>query len=84
MRDEVVSRPLGKDEWALYDPRTDRVHALNLTAAVVWEHCDGTRTAEELAEVLVEHFPDAPRKRLVEDVLSALRRFDEEGLVTWT
>ena len=32
-RADVVSRPLGDDEWALYDPRSEQVHALNVSAA---------------------------------------------------
>ena len=37
-------------EVVLFDPKRNRVHNLNLTASVIWELCDGTRTVEELAE----------------------------------
>ena len=34
-RSEVIFRPLD-DSWVLFDPRSERVHVLNLTAALVW------------------------------------------------
>ena len=37
-------------EIVLYDPKRNRVHTLNPTAAVIWQLCDGSRTADQLAE----------------------------------
>jgi hypothetical protein len=37
------------DEAVLYDLAHDTVHYLNNTSLFIWERCDGTRTAEELA-----------------------------------
>lgn len=82
-RPDVVSRPLGDDEWALYDPTTEQVHQLNLSAAVLWEHCDGTHDAAALARILADHFPDVPAERLTADVDAALGRFETAGLLTW-
>lgn len=37
------------DEVLVYDLETDKAHCLNVGAALVWEHCDGRRTAREIA-----------------------------------
>ena len=37
------------DELLVYDQEQHRAHCLNRTAALVFRHADGTRTAAELA-----------------------------------
>ena len=41
------------DEVLVYDLKRDRAHCLNLTAARVWEKCDGRRTIREIAAEVV-------------------------------
>jgi hypothetical protein len=40
------------DELLVYDLAADRAHRLNATAAAVFRHADGTRTIEDLVDVL--------------------------------
>jgi hypothetical protein len=40
------------DELAVYDQERHRAHRLNQTATVVWRHCDGMRSVNDLAAVL--------------------------------
>jgi Coenzyme PQQ synthesis protein D (PqqD) len=40
------------DEVMVYDLRSHKAHCLNQTAAFVWRHCDGQRTAGEIAALL--------------------------------
>ena len=40
------------DELAVYDQEIHRAHRLNQTAAIVWRHCDGQRSVEDLTVVL--------------------------------
>jgi len=40
------------DEVLVYDLEADRAHCLNETAAFVWQHCDGRKTAGEIAKLL--------------------------------
>src|SRR5215510_129721 len=40
------------DELAVYDRESHRAHRLNQTAAVVWRHCDGQRSVDDLTAVL--------------------------------
>jgi len=40
------------DEVVVYDTNNQRAHCLNSTAALVWEHCDGSRSVKELSMLL--------------------------------
>jgi hypothetical protein len=81
VRDDVVFRELD-DEWVVFDPVARRLHALNHTAAVVWEHCGGDLTVGEIADAVRGAFVQPPPadavRRDVEDVLA---RFRAEGLL---
>lgn len=80
-RDDVVFRAVGP-EWVLYDPETRQLHVLNLTAALVWSHCDGSHGVEEMVVAVAEAFPDAPPAGGVRaDVVQALETFAREGLL---
>ena len=80
-REDVVFRPLA-DEWVLFDPRRHLLHVLNLTAALVWSHCDGETSMEALVEEVESAFADPPpRSDLVRDVDEALQRFRSEELL---
>jgi hypothetical protein len=48
----LVTRQLESGETVVYDRSRDRVHCLNRTAALVWQHCNGTNTLRELGEML--------------------------------
>lgn len=67
------------DGFVVYDPRRDRVHHLNETAAVVFEFCTGEIGTDEMAGLLQAAYglADPPEQEL-RACLSALR---EEGLV---
>ncbi|MGD2175983.1 MAG: PqqD family protein [Candidatus Brocadiaceae bacterium] len=80
-RDDVVFRPLD-EEWVLFDPAADRLHALNLTAALVWTHMTGDATLEEIAAAVGEAFEPAVEGRaILSDVREAVERFRAEGLL---
>jgi hypothetical protein len=79
-RPDVVFRQLD-DEWVIYDPVTNRLHALNLTAALVWEHCTGERTVAEIAGEVLGAFEPAPDPQAVQrDVSDTVQRLLGEGL----
>jgi hypothetical protein len=48
-------------ETLVYDHERHKAHCLNGTAALVWRHCDGHTTVEDLAELLRQklHIPEA-------------------------
>ena len=48
--ERLVVQQMG-DETVIYDEQRNHIHRLNQTAAIVWRHCDGRRTAADLAQV---------------------------------
>jgi len=80
-RADVVFRPLD-DTWVLFDPRTERLHVLNLTAALIWEHMDGETTLNGLADAVGSAFdPRVAATEILPDVKAVLDRFEESGLL---
>ena len=67
------------DGFVIYDPKQDRVHYLNQTAAVILELCNGQLTAGELASLVQEAYglPEPP----AEEVADCVQRLIEEGLI---
>jgi len=47
------------DEILLYNPAQARVIALNASAALVWELCDGTLSRSEIVALISEAYPEA-------------------------
>jgi predicted TPR repeat methyltransferase len=47
-----------EDGYAAYDPATDQLHDLNPMAALISELCDGTRTVEEICELVGPLLPE--------------------------
>ena len=66
------------EEVILYDKTNNKVHCLNKTAAAIWESCDGTRTVEDLAQV-IEAKLGAPTDRKL--VLLALEELEKADLL---
>ena len=79
----VVFRRLADEEWALFDPVAHHLHTLNLSAAVVWEYCDGTRSIDEVTTVVREAFGTVPGTTR-DDVSRLVDWFVAQGLMTWT
>lgn len=50
-KEQLLMRELG-NERLVYDEKSEEAHCLNLTAALVWDHCDGRTTVSEMAELL--------------------------------
>jgi len=81
VREDLVFRPLA-GEWVVFDPDGRRLHVMNLTAALVWSFCDGSRSRDEIAREVRAAFPESPREEEVEaDVIEALRTFLDQDLL---
>lgn len=48
-----------EDELLLFHPGRGSVVALNPTAVLVWNLCDGSRTAEEIAALIAAAYPES-------------------------
>ena len=58
----------------------EAVHLLNVTAAVIWELCDGAHTAEEIADEVARR-TGAGLERVSQDVRAALSDLRERGML---
>src|SRR5687768_3455054 len=47
----LLTQPIG-EQLVVFDRQRHRLHLLNRTAALVWRHCDGRRTGQELASLV--------------------------------
>lgn len=68
------------DGYVVYDPRADKVHYLNHTAALVLECCTGDNTAEEIVRVVQSAFELSEPP--VSETEACLEQLRDEGLVT--
>ncbi len=62
------------DEVLVYDLVRDRAHTLNLTAAMVWDRCDGTRGSGDIALLVEEESGTPVGAEIVELALERLGR----------
>ncbi len=67
-------------EIVLYDPKRNRVHTLNPTAAVIWQLCDGSRTADQLDEDMAILY-DMDLSVIKRDLSQVLREFEKSHLL---
>jgi hypothetical protein len=66
------------DERIVYDTDRHAAHSLNRTAALVWEHCDGTRTVSDICFALERELGAPVRPDIV---WHALDQLDEQLLL---
>lgn len=74
---ELVVQEL-PDETLIYDPASHKAHCLNLTASLVWKHCDGLTTFDQLDDVLLRETACRPNSDIA---LLALRQLESAGLL---
>jgi hypothetical protein len=67
-------------EVVVYDPKRERMHVLNATAAYLWQSCDGSHTVSQIISLLTERYPDS-RFEIEMDVTQAVRQLIDEGLL---
>ena len=81
VRDDVVFRQL-QDEWVVFDPTVEKIHVLNLTATLVWVHCDGETPIGDIAREVEQSFEEkADVERVLKDTLEAVKNFRSLGLL---
>lgn len=62
------------EEVLVYDTEKQQAHCLNASAALIWEHSDGTRTVRELADLLRGDQSVKEREELVWIALAELEK----------
>jgi len=76
----VLTTQAGNDV-VLNDPRTRMVHLLNVTAAAVWNLCDGRHTPDEIAQSIKMQFLIPAAQDVDADVRDLLARLNQSGLL---
>jgi hypothetical protein len=69
------------DRAVLYSWGEGKAIVLNATGAALWEALESPRTPSELAELLVQRFPDLPLDRARADVAAFLDRLLTESVL---
>jgi len=64
------------DEVLVYDLKRHKAHALNESAAFVWQKCNGQRTVAEISEVLSKEFDVCADEQTVWLALDQLSKFN--------
>jgi hypothetical protein len=67
-------------EAIIFDPAQSRLHHLNVTAAIIFQLCDGTGTTGELAADIAE-VSGAPLDQVEREVGDVVARFGEMGIL---
>ena len=68
------------NELLLFHPGETKILYCNESASVIWQLCDGQRTAEEIVALLEVAFPEAAG-RIAEDVAATLEQFIQQGAI---
>ncbi len=61
----------------LHPVRNILIHS-NQTGALIWQLCDGTRTVEEISDILSAAYPEAGA-RIAQDVPDTIRKLRAQG-----
>lgn len=78
-RTDLVTRELD-GETVILDRVGAKVHQLNLTAAYVWQRCDGASSIQEIAAGLAEEF-GVDIEMAMRDVARIVELFGNAGLL---
>jgi hypothetical protein len=78
-RTGIQSR-LVEGELIVLDREHDLIHQFNKTATFIWEHCDGQRSAADIANAVCENF-DVDERTAVKEVLETLERLHDLELM---
>ncbi len=68
------------DGCMLLDQERAVAFALNVTASLMWSHCDGQHTIEEIAKIIAET-SSLPADHIIEDVKQTFKNFHAHGLL---
>ena len=68
------------DELLLFNPTKNKIMYCNDTASLIWELCDGERTAQEIAALLAGAYPESA-SAIAGDVDATLKQFQENGAI---
>ena len=68
-------------EVVIYNSETDSIHALNSTAVIIWELCDGKHDLSEIMKRITDRF-EVEERTVWKDVCKVISELEELKLVT--
>lgn len=68
------------NEMLLFHPAQASILYCNETASLIWQLCDGRRTASEITALLAAAFPEAAQT-IPDDVQAALQQLVQHGAI---
>lgn len=68
------------DGCVLLDQEKATAYALNVTASLMWSHCDGHYTVEEIATIITEA-SNLPPDLIAENVTQTINNLHQHGLL---
>jgi coenzyme PQQ biosynthesis protein PqqD len=80
-RGERIVARRGEDAVILLDPDSGNYYTLDDVGGRIWELCDGSRTVDEIADLLAAEY-DAPAERIRADVIELLSELRDGRLVS--
>ena len=69
-------------EAVIITPADNVIRMLNPTGSRIWELADGSRTVDEIVDVLVDEY-DVDFTRAQQTTRDLLSELDEKGLIAW-
>ena len=72
VRNPKVEMAPMKDETVLFNPTNSKFCVLNATAAYIWQSLEHPKTAQEIADAVVNHFANVNLGQAEQDVKCAL------------
>ena len=68
------------NEMVLYHPAETKILYFNQTASLIWQLCDGERSAGEIIRLLSASYPESAGD-IANDVQSTLQQFEDQGCI---
>lgn len=78
---DVVLREEDEDGGLLFNPDTNQVKVVNSTGLSIWKVCDGSRTPDEIARILLDEYEGASLEQANADVRDYLADMVESGFI---
>ncbi|MBN1179250.1 MAG: pyrroloquinoline quinone biosynthesis peptide chaperone PqqD [Anaerolineae bacterium] len=67
-------------ELLLFHPGDTKMVYCNQTASLIWQLCDGTRSVQQIIDLLAAAYPEAAES-IAEDVNGTLQQFEQHGAI---
>ena len=78
---DVVLREEDEDGALLFNPDTNQIKVINVTALFIWQLCDGTQNLPGLVAALQDAFDDVPQDEVAGQVKAFIEEMTAGGFV---